>query len=280
MSVNGTSKWKPANGQLEDILEKWAVYMLIISVIIGMSLLIFIMVTAQPAHAATGAAGGIALTFDDQYPQDWYTIKPLLDQYNVKATFFVTTPQTLSADDVKKLLALQSDGMEIACHGYNHIDAVDYTRTHSISNYISVEITPAISLLKKLGFKISDFAWPSGSSNSKLDTALLPYFTHLRYTSWAAAGTPLKNINMVFYKFDGSRILYAASTDNNEGFPLQQYKDAIDLALKNKWVLVTFGHQIKETTKKDYITQTSKLKAIIQYAASKGLKFYTISQLN
>jgi peptidoglycan/xylan/chitin deacetylase (PgdA/CDA1 family) len=66
----------------------------------------------------------IVLTFDDGYEDAATTALPLLVKYGVRATFYVSsgfvgTPRHLSW---KEMRAMRAAGMEIACHGTNHLD--------------------------------------------------------------------------------------------------------------------------------------------------------------
>jgi peptidoglycan/xylan/chitin deacetylase (PgdA/CDA1 family) len=66
----------------------------------------------------------VVLTFDDGYEDAATTALPLLVKYGARATFyissgFVGTPRHVSW---KQLRALRAAGMEVACHGTEHLD--------------------------------------------------------------------------------------------------------------------------------------------------------------
>ena len=65
--------------------------------------------------------GGIAISFDDRFVKQWYQLRPLLKRYNVKCTFYITQPDSLSDEEVKMLHQLQKEGHEIGCHGAMHV---------------------------------------------------------------------------------------------------------------------------------------------------------------
>jgi peptidoglycan/xylan/chitin deacetylase (PgdA/CDA1 family) len=71
----------------------------------------------RPEHA-------VVLTFDDGYEDAATTALPLLLKYGARGTFyissgFVGTPRHMSW---KQLRALRAAGMEVACHGSEHLD--------------------------------------------------------------------------------------------------------------------------------------------------------------
>jgi peptidoglycan/xylan/chitin deacetylase (PgdA/CDA1 family) len=69
-------------------------------------------------------ARSVVLTFDDGYLDAATTALPLLVKYRARATFYVSsgfigTPRHLSWKQVR---ALRAAGMEVACHGTDHLD--------------------------------------------------------------------------------------------------------------------------------------------------------------
>ena len=69
-------------------------------------------------------ARSVVLTFDDGYADAATTALPLLVKYGARATFYVSsgfigTPRHLSW---KQARALRAAGMEVACHGTEHLD--------------------------------------------------------------------------------------------------------------------------------------------------------------
>jgi parallel beta-helix repeat protein len=222
---------------------------------------------------------GLALTFDDSCVDDWYSIRGLLNQYGVKATFFIDNPDLLTADQINKLKVLQSDGHEIGCHGWRHLDPLAYTATHSVTSYINVEILPAVSLMQSWGINPVSFAYPYGEPSTLLNSPLLEYFGHLRTLAWPEDNIQIKTLESTYYKFDSQRVLGAVDMDNIFNYPLSLFYGGIDRAKANDEVLLLCGHRVIESTQPVYITPVSKLQAIIQYASANNLRFYTVSQL-
>ena len=129
---------------------------------------------------------GIALTFDDDTVDKWFAARSIFQKYNAHVTFFVSNFASLDQSEIDKLKILQADGHEIAYHGYNHVDEVDYIAENSLNEYLNDEIIRGINLMRSKGFDPVDFAYPFGSDNPSARTALSGYFHHMRdtYYDW------------------------------------------------------------------------------------------------
>ena len=53
--------------------------------------------------------GGVIFTFDDQSIEEWFSYKDVFKKYKIKATFFITRPQLLDSNLIRKLKILESD---------------------------------------------------------------------------------------------------------------------------------------------------------------------------
>ncbi len=215
---------------------------------------------------------GVALTFDDRYISQWSSLESILKKYNATATFDVSEFSQLSPAEIQQLITLKNDGNEIACHGYNHTDAIEYLSNHTMDQYLAYDITPAITAMDANGLHPTDFAYPYGSYNATTNAALLPYFNHLRITS--------ATFPEAYYKFDNSSLIGAVCMDNIFNFTDQQYFDALQTAKQNNEVLVLYADNINQTNESTYVTTPSRIEAILKYASDNNLKFYTLSQLN
>ena len=96
----------------------------------------YITVTEPPVSERSG----IALTFDDNYIDEWYAVRSIFQRYDAHATFYVSQYDGLDEDQIDKLRTLQADGHEIAFHGRYHTDAAAYLETHTIQQYLDYEI--------------------------------------------------------------------------------------------------------------------------------------------
>ncbi len=121
---------------------------------------------------------GIAFSFDDSFRvQDWYSYgKDLFGFYDVKVTFNVNAHHHYEGrrkhtqSEIDMLLDLQSNGHEIAHHGYNHQNAVEYSEVEGIEKWIEEDITRLFNWLEKQSHSIT------GEKFKKPITFVFPYF--------------------------------------------------------------------------------------------------------
>jgi peptidoglycan/xylan/chitin deacetylase (PgdA/CDA1 family) len=120
--------------------------------------------------------GGVVITFDDAYIDEWYSIRDLLNTYKAKVTFFVARFDRLNEDQIKKLKIFRNDGHEIAFHGLRHLNAVNFVKDNSVEKYLEVEILPGINIMKNKGFYPLSFSYPFVAHTSRIDNALFNLF--------------------------------------------------------------------------------------------------------
>ncbi|MGP6188645.1 MAG: polysaccharide deacetylase family protein [Vulcanimicrobiaceae bacterium] len=103
----------------------------------------------------------VVLTFDDGYADAATTALPLLQKYGARGTFyissgFVGTPRHVTW---RQLRTMRSAGMEIACHGTEHLDLSTLDRAgqmHEAGHCVA-------SFGRYLGgFRPSTYAYPAG----------------------------------------------------------------------------------------------------------------------
>jgi peptidoglycan-N-acetylglucosamine deacetylase len=116
-----------------------------------------------------GIKMGLSLTFDDARLSQADNGIPLLDKYNVKATFYVSPPAfTMRLDTWKKSA---SNGHEIGNHSLVHPCSGNFTfaRDRALEDYtlerMHAELDSASRLLKELiGINPVSFAYPCGQT--------------------------------------------------------------------------------------------------------------------
>src|SRR5436305_12464945 len=91
--------------------------------------LLILVCTSSCRKSLTGGkmpTAGIALTFDDNYIDDWYRYLNFFDSFHVKVTFYISHYHRLTKDQKMKLMMLKSHGHEIAYHSLHYPDFVKY----------------------------------------------------------------------------------------------------------------------------------------------------------
>jgi peptidoglycan-N-acetylglucosamine deacetylase len=256
------------------------------------ALLLLTRVTFPAAKADTTAAvgpipskldrGGVVLTFDDRNFGDWIKALPLLDEYNARATFFISGVIDGQALDAAR--QLQSHGHAIGAHGVHHLRAVEYCRQHSMAEYIASEILPQIAQLKAAGIAPTAFGYPNSNNNAATDAALLKVFRHLRTGLGIASGEQVCQKDAFFVPADkigehgclqGKGIDFAPTRADRT---YQQLDAALARAATKNEVLVLYAHQITVLGKGNYVTPEA-LEHVLRKAKELQLPFYTFDQL-
>lgn len=228
---------------------------------------------AFPGNKAAGAA----ISFDDAYVDDWYSLKNLFNEYGAKVTFFVSNFDLLPRKAVEKLKILQDDGHEIAFHGLRHLSSSKFVAENSLEKYLATEILPGIEAMSKSGFTPATFSYPYGVRSPKIDSALLKYFTHLRGVVCAHDGKKLTDLRQIYYG-GGRRLVFGTGIDNVYGKRVEEIYQALAKARDTKKILLLFAHRTTNEAG-DYCTPVARMEAVLKYAAGHGLKFYRIKDL-
>ncbi|MCC6289897.1 MAG: polysaccharide deacetylase family protein [Chitinophagaceae bacterium] len=223
---------------------------------------------------------GVVLTFDDRSVDEWYDLhKSIAPAYQWKATFFVSLFSTLSAEKIRKLRNLQNFGHEIAGHGLNHIDAVQYIKENGAQSYIQNEITPMLRLMRVNGLRVVDFAYPYGSRDESTDELLLKYFQVLRGTTYSDNVDEVKNLGC-YYKFNQVRVVDGLGIDDIYKNPLSYIKSVLRYAKENNKIVILYAHQPVPLAGVDqYQTSYSTIEEICKYVVQNKMKFYSMQDL-
>lgn len=227
-------------------------------------------------------SAGVILTFDDHYIDEWYNAyNDVFKKYNAKATFFVNKFHLLTNEQIEKLKKLEEGENEIACHGYNHLNAVEYCKNHTVNEYIENEIIPAINDMKEYGFDPKSFAHPYGANDYKIDKKLLNYFNILRDTAHDNIAESPQS-----YFFDPSNpksIVAGFELDLLYGFSDSEIIGLLEIAKQNDIIVVLYGHSTKDdinvNPNQKYVVSYSRLKKICEFVNNNNMKFYTICEL-
>ena len=108
------------------------------------------------------------LTFDDGPSKNTDKILNILDNYNIKATFFVTGPSyTLKNEYLKKIV---QSGHQLAIHSYEH----NYNYIYSSKENFIKDFEKCANWINNItGIKPKIYRFPGGSSNTIADKTLI-----------------------------------------------------------------------------------------------------------
>ncbi|PID62588.1 MAG: hypothetical protein CR986_01040 [Ignavibacteriae bacterium] len=245
--------------------------------------LIFIYSCENPTEVKEKRIAGFCLTFDDNYIENWKKIIPILDSNNIKATFFITQIRAISQKEKEIIKLLKSKGNEIAVHGYRHIDANKFLESHTIKEYIEIEIIPSINFLNKLDITPTSFAYPNGFNNDSLDSALLNIFKILRDVTDEQRKPLEKNIeeiNEIYVSANNNKITAALGIDKNFKISLEMIEKGFKRASAKNEVIVFYAHNPVKTVTAPYQIKIDYIKKIISLAKKYDLTNHTISELS
>jgi len=243
---------------------------------------------------------GIALSFDDSFRvEHWVKYgKELFGFYDVKVTFNINafhhfeSEREHSQKEIDLLLELQSNGHEIAHHGFKHKRAVEYVEEKGLNAWIKDEIESLFDWMSKQSHSITNerfkrpvtFAFPNFVYNTAIIQEIVPkYFKIVRGYH--------KDHNLTPYMHTG----FAPSIDidrNNLTHP-KIIKKIMKLAKKGgkniiltchsllpdevDWDKYRWGTEAKEAGKWRISPET--IQYIIKLARKMDMPFYTTSEI-
>ncbi|HUS00749.1 MAG TPA: polysaccharide deacetylase family protein [Chitinophagaceae bacterium] len=223
--------------------------------------------------ANVNSRGGIALTFDDHYVDNWHQYMGLFDSMGVRATFYISNYNKFTAAQKIKLREIKEHGHEIAFHSTNHVNFLKYADSSGCNRLIKEEVRDGLRLMNNDGFYPTTFAYPYGKHNDVLDKMLLRTFKSVR----ALNGTQDFSRSLAFLQ--GNTLLFGLGIDESSKRNLEKIKGLLFLAQQTNHCAVLLVHNIERNNLKMQIP-LSKLKEILSTANSLNLKFYTISEIS
>jgi len=231
-------------------------------------------------YASSLKTPGICLSFDDRSINEWFQLRKLFKDNDVRVTFFITQPRLLSESDIRKLKILEKDGHEIGFHGNMHVVSEYYIKENSYAAYLDNEINKGMATMDSLGFNCVSFAYPYGAKYWFTDLLLLQKFEVVRGTSGLNKEKDLTKIEEIFYSFDGDRTLSAIGIDNIPGVQAEMIDKAFERIIRNNEVLMLFAHVPNQNSnQQDYSIKVQLLTYIITKAKQNNVNFYPVREL-
>lgn len=222
----------------------------------------------------TTTSGGIALTFDDTHLEEWHGILPLLDEFGVSATFFITRYHSLNSTQRGLVQEILAAGHEVASHGRDHANATTYcpgnttgctlTADQRAASYVAEQILPDIENMAADGIYPRSFAYPFGADLSATTTQLLGLHDYVRDTSY------YPNHQRSFVTCEGSRFIAGLGIDTAYDIEDAEHDLAMDQAMCEDSTLVWYGHAILAG---GYHVGEDRLRSLLSRAVSRGLTF-------
>jgi len=251
---------------------------------------ILLLISSCQKELPNSEQGGIAISFDDHFINDWYALRPLFLKYNAQVTFFLTCPDSLTGSEIIKIKQLQKDGHEIGFHGTVHGNATEMLKSQGPQKYIETELEPGLKHLAQVGIKPTSYAHPGGNHTDQADSILLAHgFKILRDVAQAERklfGIPVYHfaprvMSWIYYPFNKEQIVDALMIDEGTNIGEKEIKEALKKAKDTNTAIMLFGHQpfYEKPKNGQYGFSVSFLETILKEAKAQNLKFYTMSEL-
>jgi len=230
----------------------------------------------KPKHFPKPFQAGVVISFDDAYVDEWFDADEALKKYGWRATFCVCRIDSVGKPQLEKLQQLQTEGHEIAGHGYHHYNAVKFVNQYGIDQYMKQEIEPMLVSMKQKGFHVMSFAYPYGERSAALDSVVSKKFKVVRGRDFCS-DVPEKEGSY----FRGSKFMYAFDIDNNHiHFSIPYVLELLDYAKKKNKILILCSHKPVKNVTANYQTKMETLAFICKYIKHNGMKFYRLSDLD
>jgi len=220
---------------------------------------------------------GVIISFDDHYVSEWLWADSILQKYHWKASFNLSNFDKFNDDKYDKLRFLQSEGHELACHGLNHLDAIETIKDSSEQRYLDIEILPMIDIMKREFGGVKTFVYPFGSRNKETDRLLLKYFDIVRGTTWFNEDLDGESC----YFDNGSQEVDALGIDANyELMSIENIDKKLKYAKDNNKILILYSHVPCDSIIRKYQINILTLEHICNYVNANNMRFYTFSDLD
>ncbi|MFI5910747.1 polysaccharide deacetylase family protein [Dactylosporangium sp. NPDC051541] len=209
----------------------------------------------------------VSLTFDDGWKSQYSAGLPLLDKYNMDATYYVLTSTTDYPDYMTKaeMLNLPAHGIEVASHTVDHPHLPTMTAAQ-----IDAELKDSQATLRQWygnNTVAKNFATPFGEYNANVLTSSKKYYRSHRSTDEG-------------YNTKDSTDVYNIKVQNilNTTTPAQ-VGQWIDQAIRDKSWLVLVYHEVSATAEDPtYAVTPANLDKELQLIQSKAITVKTVDQ--
>lgn len=184
------------------------------------------------------------LTFDDGYKSQYTNVKPILDKYGYKGTFYVVCNYAQMEDEDRmnwnEIRELQKQGHDIESHSMSHAHLTEIPAYR-----MNIEIGVSKQCLVSHGFNVTSFAYPFavGSQNKSIVDTVAKY-----YGLGRSADAPLMFLDCNGWDNSDDEIgndisLSLVSSDNNDDdADCREYSHNGSLNAVNRYSIMGWTH--------------------------------------
>jgi peptidoglycan/xylan/chitin deacetylase (PgdA/CDA1 family) len=198
--------------------------------------------TPDSSISNSGNSKYVILTFDDGYKSQYTTVKPILDKYGFKGTFYVVCnyAQKIDTDRMNwtEIKVLHQQGHDIGSHTMNHADL-----TQLPAYRIDYEIGTSKQCLIGNGINdVTSFAYPfaEGSTNTAIINTVAKYYPLAR-----TADAPLMFLDCNGWNNDnddGTDDISSTINSSTTQTDCREYSDDGRLNLVNRYTIRGWSH--------------------------------------
>jgi peptidoglycan/xylan/chitin deacetylase (PgdA/CDA1 family) len=198
--------------------------------------------TPDSSISNSGNSKYVILTFDDGYKSQYTTVKPILDKYGFKGTFYVVCnyAQKIDTDRMNwtEIKELHQQGHDIGSHTMNHADL-----TQLPAYRIDYEIGTSKQCLIGNGINdVTSFAYPfaEGSTNTAIINTVAKYYPLAR-----TADAPLMFLDCNGWNNDnddGTDDISSTINSSTTQTDCREYSDDGRLNLVNRYTIRGWSH--------------------------------------
>ena len=206
---------------------------------------------------------GILLAFDDYDTDSWEAAFELVDEYDVKVTFFVNASEP---DDF--CARAKERGHEIGFHTIGHMDL-----TMLEEEYIIEQAIAPIEAFRAQGYDLTSFAYPYGKYSNETNEMLLEHYNVLR----GAFYHELRDKDEVKGTFIESKSIDNVNYVDTPEFERELMAVLLEAYENPGTVVSLYSHSVNDWA--EWAVSVERLEFIFQTAQNLGLEFYTYSEL-
>jgi peptidoglycan/xylan/chitin deacetylase (PgdA/CDA1 family) len=225
--------------------------------------------------------GIVSVTIDDGYENAYTNALPILQQYNVTATFYIITAEQTNPDDVPnymtdaQVLDLYAAGHELASHTVTHPDLTTVSASQLTTELQQSQATLASLIGCTPGAPptstcIPDLAYPDGAYNQTVATAAAQYYSLIR------------GIEPAFNTRDYTNFLDIKTQSVDNTTSVAQVEAWIQEAYVQKTWLVLIYHEVADTPTYPedalYTTSIADFTSEMSYIHSLGIAAESVQQ--
>lgn len=208
----------------------------------------------------------VSVTLDDGWASQYQNGLPILNQYGLKATFYVFTnaltdqPNYMSTAQVQ---SLYGQGMEIGSHSLSHSDLTQVSQNQLVN-----ELMGSQNILQNaIGAPVVNFAYPYGAFNANTKNTAKQYYQSQR--------SVIQGYNTID-SFDATQLKIYEIYSNTSPVQVQGW---IDGAIQQKTWLILLYHEVGANIGESvYNVSTTNFNANMSYLKNSGVTVVTMQQ--